>query len=172
MTGESIPVEKKPGDALTGATLVSSGRFVMKALRVGDDTALAQIIKLVDEATSSKAPIARLADRVSGVFVPVVIGIALLTLVVWLFLGRDFSFALTCAISVLVISCPCARRLPSWGALAAALAEAFSLRVLKRLNCSARSTVRSSIKQALSRPESLRSSVLHRLRPDWRRRSS
>ena len=106
--GESIPVEKKPGDALTGATLVSSGRFVMKALRVGDDTALAQIIKLVDEATSSKAPIARLADRVSGVFVPVVIGIALLTLVVWLFLGRDFSFALTCAISVLVISCPCA----------------------------------------------------------------
>ena len=108
MTGESIPVEKKPGDALTGATLVSSGRFVMKALRVGDDTALAQIIKLVDEATSSKAPIARLADRVSGVFVPVVIGIALLTLVVWLFLGRDFSFALTCAISVLVISCPCA----------------------------------------------------------------
>ena len=80
----------------------------MKALRVGDDTALAQIIKLVDEATSSKAPIARLADRVSGVFVPVVIGIALLTLVVWLFLGRDFSFALTCAISVLVISCPCA----------------------------------------------------------------
>ena len=108
MTGESIPVEKKPGDALTGATLVSSGRFVMKALRVGDDTALAQIIKLVDEATSSKAPIARLADRVSGVFVPVVIGIALLVLIVWLLLGRDFSFALTCAISVLVISCPCA----------------------------------------------------------------
>ena len=75
---------------------------------MGDDTALAQIIKLVDEATSSRPPIARLADRVSGVFVPVVIGIALLTLVVWLFLGRDFSFALTCAISVLVISCPCA----------------------------------------------------------------
>lgn len=70
MTGESIPVEKKPGDALTGATLVSSGRFVMKALRVGDDTALAQIIKLVDEATSSKAPIARLADRVSAFSFP------------------------------------------------------------------------------------------------------
>ncbi|MDO5532823.1 heavy metal translocating P-type ATPase [Sutterella sp.] len=108
MTGESAPVEKAAGDSLTGATLVASGHFVMRAERVGEDTALAQIIRLVDEATTSKAPVARLADRVSGVFVPVVIGIALLTLVVWLLLGESFSFALTCAISVLVISCPCA----------------------------------------------------------------
>lgn len=108
MTGESIPVEKTVGDAVTGATLVASGRLVMQALRVGEDTALAQIIRLVDEATSTKAPVARLADRVSGVFVPVVIAIALLTLGVWLMLGESFGFALTCAISVLVISCPCA----------------------------------------------------------------
>lgn len=108
MTGESIPVEKKTGDTLMGATLVSSGRFVMRAERVGEDTALAQIIRLVDEATSSKAPVARLADRVAGIFVPVVIGIALLTLIVWLLLGESFGFALTSAISVLVISCPCA----------------------------------------------------------------
>lgn len=108
MTGESVPVEKKAGDALMGATLVSSGRFVMRAERVGEDTALAQIIRLVDEATSSKAPVARLADKVAGIFVPVVIGIALLTLAVWLLLGETFAFALTSAISVLVISCPCA----------------------------------------------------------------
>lgn len=108
MTGESIPVAKRPGDTVTGATLVASGRLVMRAERVGADTALAQIIRLVDEATSSKAPVARIADRVSGIFVPVVIGIALLTLAVRLALGDDFSFALTCAISVLVISCPCA----------------------------------------------------------------
>lgn len=107
MTGESIPVEKKAGDALTGATLVSTGHFIMRAERVGADTALAQIIRLVDEATSGKAPVARLADRVSGVFVPVVIGIALVTLLVWLLLGESLAFALTCAISVLVISCPC-----------------------------------------------------------------
>ena len=108
MTGESIPVEKKTGDTLMGATLVSSGRFVMRAERVGEDTALAQIIRLVNDATSSKAPVARLADRVAGIFVPVVIGIALLTLIVWLLLGESFGFALTSAISVLVISCPCA----------------------------------------------------------------
>ena len=108
MTGESVPVAKREGDELTGATLVASGRFLMKATKVGEDTALAAIIRLVDEATSSKAPVALLADKVSGIFVPVVIGIALLTLLVWLFLGESFEFALTNAIAVLVISCPCA----------------------------------------------------------------
>lgn len=108
MTGESVPVAKREGDELTGATLVASGRFLMKATKVGEDTALAAIIRLVDEATSSKAPVARLADKVSGIFVPVVIGIALLTLLVWLSLGESFEFALTNAIAVLVISCPCA----------------------------------------------------------------
>lgn len=108
MTGESVPVPKAAGDTLTGATLVASGHFVMKATKVGDETALAAIIRLVDEATSSKAPVARLADKVSGIFVPVVIAIAVVTLVVWLALGADFEFALTNAIAVLVISCPCA----------------------------------------------------------------
>ncbi len=108
MTGESIPVSKKEGDELIGATLVVSGRLEMRATKVGDDTALAQIIRLVDEATSSKAPLSRLADKVSGVFVPVVIGIAALTFIVWMLLGETTEFALTNAIAVLVISCPCA----------------------------------------------------------------
>lgn len=108
MTGESVPVPKAAGDTLTGATLVASGHFVMKATKVGDETALAAIIRLVDEATSSKAPVARLADKVSGIFVPVVIAIAVVTLIIWLALGADFEFALTNAIAVLVISCPCA----------------------------------------------------------------
>ncbi len=108
MTGESRPVAKKKGDALTGATLVASGRFLMRATRVGDDTTLAQIIRLVDEATSSKAPVARMADRVSGIFVPAVILIALATLLIWLALGESFAFAMTNAVAVLVISCPCA----------------------------------------------------------------
>lgn len=108
MTGESVPIAKALGDALTGATLLTAGRLVMRAERVGADTALAQIIRLVDEATGSKAPVARMADKVAGIFVPVVIAIALVTFVTWLLLGKDFSFALTCAISVLVISCPCA----------------------------------------------------------------
>ncbi|MDR2947545.1 MAG: heavy metal translocating P-type ATPase [Candidatus Adiutrix sp.] len=108
LTGESLPVEKKAGDAVTGATINTAGHFVMRAERVGDDTTLAQIIKLVDEATSSQAPIARLADRISGVFVPVVIAVALGAAAAWLALGHDLEFALTIGISVLVISCPCA----------------------------------------------------------------
>ncbi len=108
ITGESLPVEKKKGDRVIGGTVNQSGYFRMEARAVGDDTALAKIIRLVDEATSTKAPIAKLADRISGVFVPVVIGIALAALVAWLLLGKGFEFALTCAISVLVISCPCA----------------------------------------------------------------
>ena len=108
ITGESIPVEKKKGDRVTGATVNRAGYFQMKADRIGEDTTLSQIIRLVEEAGGSKAPIAKLADKVSGVFVPVVITIALITIVVWLLLGQTFSFALASGIAVLVISCPCA----------------------------------------------------------------
>ncbi|MBR0470794.1 MAG: cadmium-translocating P-type ATPase, partial [Clostridia bacterium] len=108
ITGESIAVEKTAGDKVTGATVNKSGYFTFKVEKVGEDTALAQIIKLVEEASASKAPISKLADKVAGIFVPVVIGIALVTLIVWLILGYGVSHALTMAISVLVISCPCA----------------------------------------------------------------
>ena len=108
LTGESLPLEKHSGDTVTGATINKSGHFFMRATRVGDDTTLAQIIKLVDEATSSKAPIARLADTISGIFVPVVITIALVATAVWLLLGYDLEFVLSIGIAVLVISCPCA----------------------------------------------------------------
>ena len=108
ITGESVPVEKIVGDPVTGATINRTGWFAMRAERVGADTALAGIIRLVDEATSSKAPIEKMADRISGVFVPVVIAIALVTFVVWLAIGGTIAEAVNHAISVLVISCPCA----------------------------------------------------------------
>ncbi|HIT46059.1 MAG TPA: heavy metal translocating P-type ATPase [Candidatus Aphodovivens excrementavium] len=108
ITGESIPVEKTAGDEVTGATINRTGWFAMRAQRVGADTTLAGIIRLVDEATSSKAPIEKMADKISGVFVPVVIGIALVTFVVWLLAGGTIADAVSHAISVLVISCPCA----------------------------------------------------------------
>ena len=108
ITGESIPVEKGPGDSVISATINKNGTFQFRASKVGEDTTLSQIIRLVDEASNSKAPIARLADKVSGVFVPVVIAIAIVTAVVWLIAGMGFEFALSNAISVLVISCPCA----------------------------------------------------------------
>jgi P-type Cu+ transporter len=109
LTGESIPVEKKPGDAVFGATLNRFGYFKFKATRIGQDSTLAQIIRLVEQAQGSKAPIQRLADRVAAVFVPAVLGIALLTFLVWFFLGgQSFIFALTAFIAVLVIACPCA----------------------------------------------------------------
>lgn len=108
LTGESIPVEKHVGDTVIGATINKTGYFKMQATKVGDDTTLAQIVRLVDEATSSKAPIAKLADKVAGVFVPTVIGIALVAAAVWLVLGYGVEFALSIGISVLVISCPCA----------------------------------------------------------------
>ena len=108
ITGESVPVEKKAGDDVISATINKNGSFLFRASRVGDDTTLAQIIRLVDEAGNTKAPIARLADRVSGVFVPTVIIIAILTAIVWLIAGQSFEFALSNAIAVLVISCPCA----------------------------------------------------------------
>ena len=108
VTGESIPVDKQAGDKVTGATISTSGYFRMRAEKVGQDTALAQIIRLVDEATSSKAPIAKLADKVASVFVPAVISIAVISLIAWLIAGAGFEFALTIAVSVLVVSCPCA----------------------------------------------------------------
>lgn len=108
ITGESIPVEKTVGDRVTGATVNRAGYFRMEADRIGEDTTLSQIIRLVEEAGGSKAPIAKLADKVSGIFVPVVITIALITIAVWLLLGQSFSFALASGIAVLVISCPCA----------------------------------------------------------------
>ena len=108
LTGESIPVDKQPGDTVSAATTNQSGFIRCKATRVGEDTTLAQIIRMVSDAAATKAPIAKIADRVSGVFVPVVIGIALVTLIIWLAVGKDAGFALARAISVLVISCPCA----------------------------------------------------------------
>ncbi len=109
VTGESLPVEKQPGDTLIGATLNRSGSFQMRATRVGKETALAQIIRLVQEAQGSRAPVQRLVDRVAGVFVPVVIAIATLTFLAWFFIGDvGFTRALLFAVAVLVIACPCA----------------------------------------------------------------
>lgn len=108
ITGESIPVEKHAGDKVISATVNQSGYFKFRAERVGADTTLSQIVRLVEEAASSKAPISKLADKVSAVFVPTVITIAVLTVIVWLITGHSVSFALSCGIAVLVISCPCA----------------------------------------------------------------
>jgi Cu+-exporting ATPase len=108
LTGESVPVEKAPGDEVAGATVNAGGRLVVRATKVGADTALAQIARLVTDAQSGKAPVQRLADRVSGVFVPVVLGIAVATLGFWLGAGETTTFALTAAVSVLIIACPCA----------------------------------------------------------------
>ena len=108
LTGESIPVDKAAGDRVSAATVNQSGYLKCRATRVGEDTTLAQIIKMVSDAAATKAPIAKVADKVSGVFVPVVLAIAAVTVVVWLILGQSFGFALARGISVLVISCPCA----------------------------------------------------------------
>lgn len=108
ITGESIPVEKKAGDKVVSATVNKAGALKCRAQKVGEDTTLSQIIRLVEEAGASKAPIARLADKIAGVFVPVVIGIALLAAAVWMISGAGFEFAMSVGIAVLVISCPCA----------------------------------------------------------------
>ena len=108
LTGESIPVDKKPGDAVSAATLNQSGFIRCEATRVGEDTTLSQIIQMVSDAAATKAPIAKIADKVSGVFVPAVITIAVITMIVWLLAGESVGFALARGISVLVISCPCA----------------------------------------------------------------
>ena len=108
LTGESLPVDKTVGDKVAAASINKSGAFTFEALRVGEDTTLAQMIRLVEEASSSKAPIAKLADKVSGVFVPVVMGIALVTAIIWMVLSHSVTSALTAGVAVLVISCPCA----------------------------------------------------------------
>lgn len=108
LTGESVPVDKAAGDTVSAATVNQSGFLKCEATRVGEDTTLSQIIRMVSDAAATKAPIAKIADRVSGIFVPVVIGIAILTAVVWMLVGKDTGYALARAISVLVISCPCA----------------------------------------------------------------
>lgn len=108
LTGESIPIDKEVGDSVSAATINKSGYLVCKATRVGEDTTLSQIIQMVSDASATKAPIAKIADRVSGVFVPIVMGIAAITFIVWMLSGNPFGFSLSRAISVLVISCPCA----------------------------------------------------------------
>lgn len=108
ITGESIPVEKTDGDTVIAATINKGGFIRFRASKVGNDTTFAQIVRLVEDASATKAPIAKLADRIAGIFVPLVIGIALITAIVWLAVGATFEFALSCAICVLVISCPCA----------------------------------------------------------------
>ncbi len=108
LTGESIPVDKKPGDQVSAATVNQSGFLKCEASRVGEDTTLSQIIRMVSDAAATKAPIAKIADKVSGVFVPAVIGIAAVTIVIWLLCGQSIGYALARGISVLVISCPCA----------------------------------------------------------------
>jgi len=108
LTGESIPVDKAPGDLVSAATINQSGYIRCEATRVGEDTTLSQIIKMVSDAAATKAPIAKIADKVSGVFVPAVISIAVITFIIWMIVGKSFGFSLARAISVLVISCPCA----------------------------------------------------------------
>lgn len=108
LTGESLPVEKQAGDKVASATINASGYMVCRATRVGQDTTLSEIIRMVGDAAATKAPIAKIADKVSGVFVPSVIGIAVVTLLAWLFVGQPFGYAIARAVSVLVISCPCA----------------------------------------------------------------
>jgi Cu+-exporting ATPase len=108
LTGESMPVEKQPGDTVAGATVNAGGRLIVRATRIGSDTALAQIARLVTDAQSGKAPVQRLADRVSGVFVPIVIALAVATLGFWIGAGESTTFAFTAAVAVLIVACPCA----------------------------------------------------------------
>lgn len=108
LTGESIPVEKNPGDTVVGATMNRTGSFKMRAMKVGKDTVLSQIIRMVEEAQGSKAPIQRLADKIAGVFVPVVMGIALITVLAWWLIGKNINAGIINAVAVLVIACPCA----------------------------------------------------------------
>lgn len=130
LTGESIPVEKGVGDKVIAATINKTGYFKFEAQRVGGDTTLAQIVRLVEEAGSSKAPIARLADKISGVFVPTVIAIAILACAAWLVMGQSFEFALSIGIAVLVISCPCALGLATPVAIMVATGRAAQFGIL------------------------------------------
>jgi Cu+-exporting ATPase len=132
LTGEPAPVEKQPGDEIAGASINAGGRLVVRATRVGADTALAQIARLVTEAQAGKAPVQRLADRVSGVFVPVVIALAVATLGVWLGAGETGAFAFTAAVAVLIIACPCALGLATPTALLVGTGRGAQLGILIR----------------------------------------
>ena len=130
LTGESVPVEKTVGDRVAAATVNSEGWFVFRADKVGEDTTLSQVIRMVEDAGGSKAPIARLADKISGVFVPVVMAIAAVAFVVWMLMGKGLEFSLTIGISVLVISCPCALGLATPVAIMVGTGKGASLGVL------------------------------------------
>ena len=130
LTGESVPVDRAVGDKVFAASINTDGYFVFRAEKVGEDTTLSQVIRMVEEAGGTKAPIARLADKIAGVFVPVVMGISLVVFAAWLLLGKDLEFALTCAISVLVISCPCALGLATPVAIMVGTGRGASLGVL------------------------------------------
>lgn len=130
VTGESIPSDKKEGDTVIAASVNKNGSFRMKAERVGESTTLSQIIRLVEDASNTKAPIARIADKVSAVFVPTVIGIAAVTFIIWLAVGGGFEAALSCGISVLVISCPCALGLATPVAVTVGTGRAAQLGIL------------------------------------------
>ena len=132
LTGESLPVAKTVGSKVWGATINTNGSFIFKTEKVGKDTVLSSIIKMVKEAQASKAPIARLADKVAGVFVPVVMSISVLTLIAWLLVGKGISFALRCAVSVLVIACPCSLGLATPIAIMVSTGKAASLGILFR----------------------------------------
>lgn len=132
LTGESLPVSKTVGSQVWGATINTNGSFIFKTQKIGKDTVLSSIIEMVKQAQASKAPIARLADKVSGVFVPIVMSISLATLVAWLLAGRDISFALRCAVSVLVIACPCSLGLATPIAIMVSTGKAASLGILFR----------------------------------------
>lgn len=130
ITGESVPVYKEVGDTVVTGTTFSGGYCVMEAVSVGEDTTLYKIVKLVEDANSTKVPIAKLADKIAGVFVPVVIGISLLSLAIWLIIGKEFSFAVNIAVSVLVVSCPCALGLATPAALMAGTGKAAEYGIL------------------------------------------
>ncbi len=130
LTGESVPVEVRPDDAVVGATVNAGGRLIVRATRIGGDTRLAQMAKLVSDAQSGKAPVQRLADRVSAVFVPVVVSLSLLTLIGWLLAGEGAQFAFTAAVSVLIIACPCALGLATPTALLVGTGRAAQLGIL------------------------------------------
>ena len=130
LTGESVPVEKTPGDEVVGASVNAGGRLIVRATRVGSDTALAQIARLVEEAQAGKAPVQRLADRISGVFVPIVIALALATLGVWLATGAGVTFAFSAAVAVLIVACPCALGLATPTALLVGTGRGAQLGVL------------------------------------------
>ena len=130
LTGESVPVEKEPGDTVAAATINTAGYLKFRADKVGEDTTLQQVIRMVEEAGGSKAPIARLADKIAGIFVPVVMGIAAVTFAAWMIGGRGLEFSLTAAISVLVISCPCALGLATPVAIMVGTGKGASMGVL------------------------------------------